>query len=115
MRASTRREILTASAQADRVDGARRTRTQRRFSALPRRSASHFPAISNDFGGIAFRFSQDAPTDAPTLIWLPRNHPGRRWMTKSYLSTGFPGVFHDFWTFVDVAGSLGRLATELAV
>jgi hypothetical protein len=88
------------------VGGARRIRTQRRFSTLAQSFCSHFPAKSHDFGGIALRFSQDAPENAPRINWLPRNPPGRRWTTKSYSWTGFLGVFRDFWTSLDVAGSL---------
>ena len=59
-------------------------------------------------GGIAFQLSQYAPKNAPAINWLPRNRPGRRWMTKTYFSTDFLGVFRDFWTSVDVTGSLWK-------
>jgi hypothetical protein len=83
------------------LTAARRTRTQRRFSALPRRSASHFPAISNDFGGIAFRFSQDAPTDAPTLIWAA---PEPSWTSLDDKILPFDGFSRGFPRFLDVCG-----------
>src|ERR1700722_5280243 len=95
--------------------GARRTRTQRRFSTLAQSFCSHFLAKSHDFGGIALRFSQDAPKNAPRINWRPRNLPGRGWTTKSCFSTGFLGFFRDFWTSPDVSGSLwklGRLGLE---
>src|ERR1700730_11486432 len=63
------------------------------------RSDGHFPAIANHFGALGaspfdfFRSPQNARTSLDVKI-LPFE--------------GFPGFSHNFWTFVDVTGSLRK-------
>jgi hypothetical protein len=70
MRASTRREILTASGQDDRVDegaydGRESVFQQIAETPYPSRSAAHFPSVFNGFGGIALRIARIYPQLLP--------------------------------------------------
>jgi hypothetical protein len=68
----------------------------------------HFPAISADFARISLQFS----LNAPILVRLPMNDAGRGRTTKPSFSSGFIGFSDDFWTSVDVAGSLSSACCD---
>ncbi len=99
--------------------GARRTRTSGdfRFSALAmsfRQLFSHFPDISDHFGGLAFGVFQKAPKKAPKTVRLYANYVGRprvRGRRSAAFLLVFPGLLAFLQvsrTSADVTGSLRK-------
>ena len=62
-----------------------------------------------------FRFSRDAPRNAPSPLRLPLDAPKPRWTPKRCVPAAFQAIFGEFATPLDVAGGawmVGRLGLE---